>query len=126
MARIIIAADDEIIAAIVTDTLYRYGHSVGWVGDGAQALELVKQRPPDVLILDCNMPVMSGILVLRALRRSAHLFHLPVLMLTGRGSRSDEQIARYEGANDYLTKPFDPIDLVERVEELLQGRRRLA
>ena len=79
-----------------------------------------------MLILDCNMPGKSGIMVLRELRQSPEFYRLPVLMLTGRGSNSDEDIARYEGANDYLTKPFDPVELIDRVEELMSGRRRIA
>ena len=126
MARIIIADDDEIVATIVSDALFAAGHAVGWVSDGERALEVVRRRAPDVLILDCNMPNKSGIMVLRELRQSPEFYRLPVLMLTGRGSTSDEEIARYEGANDYLTKPFDPIELIDRVEELTTGRRRIA
>lgn len=124
MARIIIADDDEIVATIVSDALFAAGHAVGWVSDGASALEVIRRRAPDVLILDCNMPGKSGIMVLRELRQSPDFYRLPVLMLTARGSTSDEEIARYEGANDYLTKPFDPIELIDRVEELTAGRRR--
>lgn len=126
MARIIIADDDEIVATIVSDALFAAGHAVGWVQDGASALEVVRRRAPALLILDCNMPGKSGIMVLRELRQSPHLYALPVLMLTARGSGSDEEIARYEGANDYLTKPFDPIELVDRVGDLVAGRRRFA
>lgn len=126
MARIIIADDDEIVATIVTDALFAAGHAVGWVKDGGSALTVIGRRAPDLLILDCNMPVKSGIVVLRELRRSTQHFGMPVLMLTGRGSDSDEEIARYEGANAYLTKPFDPVELVYLVEELVAGRRRIA
>lgn len=126
MARIIIADDDEIVATIVSDALFAAGHAVGWVKDGASALDVIRRRAPDLLILDCNMPEKSGIMVLRELRQSPHYYHLPVLMLTARGSGSNEEIARYEGANDYLTKPFNPIELVDRVEELVAGRRRIA
>ena len=70
------------------------------------------------------MPGMSGIEVLRELRTSQDLFGLPVLMLTGRQSEADEAIIRYEGANDYIRKPFDPIVLVGRAEALMNGERR--
>ncbi len=126
MARIIIADDDEIVATIVCDALFGAGHAVGWVSDGERALEVVRRRAPDLLILDCNMPGKSGIMVLRELRQSPHFYRLPVLMLTARGSTSDEEIARYEGANDYLTKPFDPVELIDRVSDLMVGRRRIA
>lgn len=126
MARIIIADDDEIVATIVCDALFSAGHAVGWVSNGEHALEVVQRRVPDLLVLDCNMPGKSGIMVLRELRQSPHFYRLPVLMLTARGSTADEEIARYEGANDYLTKPFDPIELIDRVGELIGGRRRFA
>lgn len=124
MARIILADDDEIIAEMVSDALLKSGHAVGWFGDGRSALDFIGRRPPDLVILDCNMPQMSGIMVLREMRGSPQLCELPVLMLTGRSGDSDERIARYEGANDYISKPFDEGLLVGRVESLLRGERR--
>ena len=124
MGRIILADDDELIADLVTDALMAAGHAVGWLQNGRSALELVKRRPPDLLILDCNMPEMSGIMVLRELRKSPALYNLPVLALTGRQGDNDENILRYEGANDYLRKPFDPIVLVGRAEALMNGQHR--
>ena len=76
--------------------------------NGQSALDVIKRRAPDLAILDCNMPGLSGVQVLRELRKSPALFKLPVLMLTGRQSDADEDIVRFEGANDYLRKPFDP------------------
>lgn len=124
MGSIILADDDELVATLVYDAFIAAGHAVGWLKDGRSALNIVKQRRPDLLILDCNMPEMSGILVLRELRKSSELFDLPVLMLTGRQSEIDEEIVRYEGANDYLRKPFDPILLVGRAEALMKGGHR--
>ena len=124
MGRIILADDDELIAEVVSDAFIAAGHAVGWLKDGREALDVIKRRPPDLAILDCNMPEMSGIMVLRELRQSETLFDLPVMMLTGRQSESDEQILRYEGANDYLRKPFDPHVLVGRAEALMNGERK--
>jgi len=70
------------------------------------------------------MPELSGLLVLREMRNSVHLCNIPVLVLTGRQSASDEQLARFEGANDFMKKPFDPDELVFRVEELLKKHDR--
>lgn len=123
MARIILVDDDEIVANIVQDALFAAGHAVGWLRDGKSAIDVIQRRTPDLLILDCNMPIMSGIDVLRFLRRSMNLYELPVLMLTGRRSETDEQIVRYEGANDYVRKPFDEAVLVGRAEALLNGSR---
>ena len=123
MARIILAEDDEIVAEIVSTTLLAAGHAVGWLENGDAALRVMRQRPPNLAILDCNMPEISGILVLRAMRQSQLLCNIPVIMLTARAGLSDEQIARYGGADDYVTKPFDPRLLVAHVEALLAGRR---
>ena len=126
MARIIIADDDEIIGEIARDALVASGHGAGLVTDGAEALRVVKARRPDLLVLDCNMPEMSGVLVLRELRKMPEFYDLPVMMLTGRRSRQDEELALFAGADEYVKKPFDPDEFVFRVEELLAKRQASA
>lgn len=121
MARIIIAEDDGIVAEVARDALLAAGHGVGVLPDGAQALQVIRARTPDLVILDCNMPELSGLLVLREMRKSPKLAHIPVLILTGRRSEKDVTLAMYEGADDYLKKPFDADELVFRVEELLRA-----
>lgn len=122
MARIIIAEDDDIVGEVARDALIDAGHGVGLVTDGVEALSVIRARKPDLVILDCNMPGMSGVLVLREMRGSADLCEIPVLMLTARTSRQDEDLARYAGANAYMKKPFDPEELAFKVEEILAGR----
>ena len=127
MGRIILAEDEEISGSIASGALMNAGHAVGWLKDGSEVLAVLKRRRPDLLILDCNMPGMSGIMVLQEMRRGADLFDLPVLMLTARTSVSDERIARFAGANEYLTKPFDLVELVDTAEDLMNGKcRRLS
>ncbi len=121
MSRIVIAEDDEVVVELVREAFAGTPHIVGWLPDGESALKVMRQRPPDLAILDCNMPGMSGIKVLREMRQSPDLCHVPVLMLTGRQSDQDEQISRYEGANGYIRKPFQPDILVQRAEVLLGG-----
>lgn len=113
--------DDEIVAQLVQDAFMAAGHPVGWLDNGVTALDVIKRRPPDLVILDCNMPGLSGIQLLRLLREEPSLHALPILMLTGRQSESDERIVRYEGANDYMRKPFDAVRLVGRAEALMKG-----
>ena len=122
MARIIIADDDEIIGEIASEALLARGHAAGVITNGRDALQVIRARKPDLVILDCNMPEMSGLLVLRELRQSIEFCDLPVLVLTARRSDKDEDLAYYQGANDYMKKPFDPAELVLRVEELLARR----
>ncbi|WP_375427660.1 response regulator transcription factor [uncultured Sphingomonas sp.] len=125
MARIILAEDDEIVAELVQDVLMAAGHGVGVLPTGVEALAVIRARMPDLVILDCNMPGMSGLLVLREMRNTPKLARIPVLMLTGRRSEKDVSLAMYDGANDYMKKPFDPDELVFRVEELLPTGARL-
>lgn len=119
MARIIIADDDEITGEVARDALIAAGHGAGLVTDGAQAMRVIKARRPDLVILDCNMPELSGVLLVQELRKMPEFADLPVMMLTGRRGERDEELARFAGANDYMKKPFDPDELVFRVEELL-------
>jgi DNA-binding response OmpR family regulator len=124
MARIIMADDDEIVCEVVRDALTTAGHAVGVLDNGADALKVIRARRPDLVILDCNMPELPGILVLRQMRDSPDLYETPVLILTGRQSARDNEIAFYEGATDYMTKPFDPEELVFRVGVMLERKAR--
>jgi len=127
MARIIIAEDDEIVSDIVREALTHAGHVVGVLSNGADALRAIQVKKPDLVILDCNMPNLNGLLVLREIRNSEDLYETPVLVLTGRQSSRDVDLAYNQGADDYMKKPFDAEELVFRVEELLsnpKGRRR--
>lgn len=123
MAYILVADDDEIVGELVCGALIAAGHSAGYLTNGRDALATIKQRRPDLLILDCNMPELSGLLLLRELKNSPDLFDLPVLILSGRRSDKDVELAHFEGADDYMKKPFDAEEVVFRVEELLARRR---
>lgn len=122
MARIVIADDDELVVEAVRAALEARGHIVGALNDGKLVPSVVEFKKPDLLILDCSMPT-PGVEALRELRNSLGGYETPVLMLTGRRSQADEEIARRAGADDYLRKPFDPDQLVVRVESLLEKRR---
>jgi DNA-binding response OmpR family regulator len=119
MTLILLADDDEMIGDIVRETLTGCGYVVGVVENGRDAVRAVQLKQPALVILDCGMPELSGEDVLRSIRLSAGGYRTPVLMLTARRSAMDVEIARRAGANDYLKKPFDPDDLVVRVENLL-------
>lgn len=126
MARIIIADDDEIVGQIACDALMSGGHVAGLVTDGREALKVIRAKKPDLIILDCNMPGLNGLLVLRELRNTIEFCNLPVLVLTGRTSDKDAELAHFEGADDYMTKPFDPDELLFRVDELLAAKAKAA
>src|SRR5688572_4153940 len=119
MPFVIIADDDALVIDIVRTSLEARGHVVGGVNDGKPVSSIVELKRPDVVILDCTMEQVSGIVALRQIRASATAFATPVLMLTARCGTADEEIAWQAGADDYLRKPFDPEELVMRVEALV-------
>lgn len=122
MARILIADDDELIAELASEVLIDAGFACGWVTSAAAAWTCVRRKRPDLLLLDQGMPGESGISLLRRLRRSAKFYDLPVMMFTAMNGEEDEAQAIYAGAQGFLSKPFDPWDLVARVKWLLRLR----
>lgn len=114
------ADDDELVIEIVRAALSARGHVVGALTDGTSVRQVVELKRPDLVILDCSMPELPGVEALRQIRSSATRYATPVLMLTGRTSKADEDIAVRAGADDYIRKPFDSDQLVARVEYLLQ------
>ena len=124
MARIIFADDDPLLGEMVASALINAGHAVGWVGDGEQAIRAIQFRPPELVILDLDMPEATGMDVLREMRRVRALSRIPVLMLTANAGREDQNIAYYDGADDYLTKPCDPEEVVFRAEVLIRQHSR--
>jgi len=129
MALILIADDDELVVDIVRAALDARGHIVGAVDDGMLVAGIVAFKRPALVILDCNMPELSGIAALMQIRQLLTAFATPVLMLTGCRGAVDEDVAMRAGADDYLRKPFDPDQLVSRVESLLmrtQQRQAIA
>ncbi len=119
MPFVIIADDDALVIDIVRTSLEARGHIVGGLTDGKPVSTIVELKRPDVVILDCTMEQVSGIVALRQIRASPTAFATPVLMLTARCGAADEDIAWQAGADDYLRKPFDPEELVMRVEALV-------
>ncbi|MDG4759552.1 MULTISPECIES: response regulator transcription factor [unclassified Micromonospora] len=122
-ARVLVAEDDEKQAELARRYLEREGHTVVVVGDGRAALEQIRQRSPDLLILDVMMPKVDGLDVCRILRRESDL---PVLMLTARSTEDDLLLGLDLGADDYMTKPYSPRELVARVRTLLRRGQRTA
>ncbi|WP_372727668.1 response regulator transcription factor [Nocardioides sp.] len=119
MARIVVADDDVDIRELVEFKLSRLGHDVVAVGDGAAALAACQAQRPDLAVLDVMMPGVSGLDAIRAMRADPDLLDLPVILLTARAQASDLEVGYDSGADDYITKPFSPRHLAERVEALL-------
>ena len=114
--------DEEALARLVADYLTRDGFAVNVSHDGAEALRLARDLDPDVVVLDLGLPGLDGIEVCRQLRTFTDCY---VLMLTARSDEVDKLIGLSVGADDYLTKPFSPRELVARVRVLLRRPRRV-
>ncbi len=117
---ILVADDDEDILQLVALRLSRSGYDVVTAGDGAAAIELAFARKPDVAVLDVTMPRLDGIEVMHALRSKEGMSSIPVLLLTARAQPADVERGLAAGADDYVTKPFSPEVLAQRVASLLE------
>src|SRR5713101_2424145 len=110
----LIVEDDKDIVELVRYNLEKEGYQVAAAGDGLGALAQVKKAAPDLVILDLMLPKLSGLEVCREVRRDTALNRLPILMLTARGDEADRVVGLEMGADDYVTKPFSPRELVAR------------
>ena len=118
MSRTILVVDDEPrIAQIVRDYLEQAGFRVITAGNGAAALASARTAHPDLIVLDLALPRLDGLDVTRALRKESNV---PILMLTARVEESDKLVGLELGADDYVTKPFSPRELVARVRAVLR------
>jgi DNA-binding response OmpR family regulator len=119
--RVLIVEDENDIAGLIKHTLERSADvEAEIVGSGDAALQSVVAHPPDLIILDLNLPVVSGVEVCRILRSRADARHVPIIMLTARTGENDRVIGLELGADDYVTKPFSLRELSARVKAVLR------
>jgi DNA-binding response OmpR family regulator len=124
-ARVLIVEDEQDIAALIKHTLERSGElQASIVASGDAALRAVAETAPDLLILDLNLPVLSGTEVCRILRSRPATANLPIIMLTAKTSESDRVAGLDLGADDYVTKPFSLRELGARVRAVLRRRQQ--
>lgn len=121
--RCLVVDDEEALARVVADYLTREGYTVDVATDGEQALTMARRDNPDLVVLDLMLPGMDGIEVCRQLRTFSDAY---VIMLTARSEEIDKLIGLSVGADDYLTKPFSPRELVARVKVMLRRPRSTA
>ncbi len=122
MARKILAVDDEKnIVRLVQVNLERQGYEVVTANDGKEALEKVESERPDLVVLDVMMPYMDGFEVLQNLRRNSATRDIPVIMLTAKAQDADVFKGWQSGVDCYLTKPFNPIELVSFVKRIFSS-----
>ncbi|MEZ4748705.1 MAG: response regulator transcription factor [Calditrichia bacterium] len=121
---IYIVEDDPYINEILEDNLWREGYRIRTFGDGIKAHDAITKSPPDLVILDLNLPSMSGIELCKYIRASDQTEEIPIIMLTARSEEIDKIIGFEVGADDYVTKPFSPRELLARVKVHLRRTQK--
>ena len=120
MAKILIAEDERDIRDLIAFTLRFAGHEVVAVANGTEAVEAAPIEMPDLILLDVRMPRMTGYEACQQIKADPRVQHIPVVFLSAKGQESEIQSGYAAGATDYLLKPFAPMELTEKVKELLQ------
>ncbi len=117
MKKILVVDDEPKIIQLTQDYLENAGFSVISAGDGERALTVIQVEKPDLVVLDLGLPGMDGLDVCRSIRKTSNL---PIIMLTARDEETDKLVGLELGADDYITKPFSPKELVARVRSVLR------
>jgi two-component system phosphate regulon response regulator PhoB len=122
-ASILVVEDEASLATLLSYNLEKAGYAVSLATTGEDAMLLLEEEPPDLVLLDWMLPHISGIEICRRLRRMPQTRDLPVIMLTAKGEEADRIRGLDTGADDYITKPFSPSELVARIRALLRRAR---
>lgn len=117
---ILMVEDENALAEAVAHILRKAGHNPDWVADGQTALDYIRMGSYDLILLDIMLPKLDGLSVLRQMRKEG--YQTPVLMLTARTTVPDKVLGLNSGADDYLTKPFDPDELLARVNAMTRRK----
>lgn len=121
-ANILLVEDEPAIQELISANLTRAGHTVLRAGDAETAQRLVREALPDLILLDWMLPGMSGIELAKRLRAEERTRDIPLIMLTARSDEQDKVAGLETGADDYITKPFSPRELVARIKAVLRRR----
>ena len=118
-ATVLVVDDDPVILKLLEVNFEMEGFQVVRAADGAEGLERARAVHPDIVVLDVMMPRMTGYEVAKALREDDGTAHIPIIFVTARAQSNDVERGMELGVDDYVTKPFDPLDLIARVNTLL-------
>jgi DNA-binding response OmpR family regulator len=122
--QVLVVEDDPDISELVARYLDKAGYTTTRVASGRAALDAVRSKPPDLIVLDIMLPQIDGLEVCRLLRADEKTAAVPIIMLTARADESERIVGLEMGADDYLAKPFSPNELVARVRALLRRSQR--
>jgi two-component system alkaline phosphatase synthesis response regulator PhoP len=120
--KVLVCDDERHIVRLIQVNLERQGYNVVTAFDGKEGLEKIRSEKPNLVVLDVMMPYMDGFEVLKTIRREPETENLPVIMLTAKAQDKDVFEGYHYGADMYLTKPFNPMELVTFVKRIAQGQ----
>ena len=120
--KVLVCDDERHIVRLIQVNLERQGYTVVTAFDGKEGLEKIRSEKPGLVVLDVMMPYMDGFEVLKTIRREPETENLPVIMLTAKAQDKDVFEGYHYGADMYLTKPFNPMELVTFVKRIAQGQ----
>jgi DNA-binding response OmpR family regulator len=120
MAKILIVEDDATLADTLEDNLREEGYEVFSTRDGENALALIRSKLPDLIVLDIMLPTLDGLSVCRIIRKDPTTLHIPIIMLTARGTEVDKIVGLESGADDYIVKPFGLGEFLARVRAVMR------
>jgi DNA-binding response OmpR family regulator len=124
MAKILIVEDETTLAETLAENLTDEGYQVLSTGNGESGLAMVRSELPDLIVLDIMLPVLDGLSVCRIVRKDPTITHIPIIMLTARGSEVDKIVGLESGADDYVVKPFGLGEFLARVRAVLRRAPR--
>ena len=118
-ATVLVVDDDPVIQKLLQVNFEMEGYTVITAGDGEEGLAKAQAERPDAVVLDVMMPKMDGLEVARRLKGDAETRSIPIILLSAKAQQADVQAGQATGADEYLTKPFDPLELLQRVGALI-------
>jgi two-component system alkaline phosphatase synthesis response regulator PhoP len=125
LGRVLLVEDEQDVAELIRYNLTKEGYDVVLCGNGNEALRLARENRPDVILLDIMVPQLNGWEVCRRIKKDPELAAIPVIMVSGRVEEGDKVLGFEVGADDYVTKPFSPRELIARVRAVLRRGRQL-
>ena len=120
MAKILVVEDDPSTSELIKYTLETSGFSVAIAGDGGEAMKKVRVDLPDLIVLDVMLPTMDGFQVCQILKHNTAYQKIPIIMLSAKINKEDIKAGLAKGADEYLTKPFDPAHLTEKIKSFTE------
>jgi DNA-binding response OmpR family regulator len=124
MAKILVAEDERDIRDLITFTLNYAGHQVFAVANGEEAIEVAMREMPDMILMDVRMPKMTGYEACQKIKANTQIQHIPIVFLSAKGQEAEIRTGLDVGATEYLLKPFAPMELTVRVNELLKQYKK--